>query len=274
MAAPTGQITNLTELISGNAVKIYDVDTGLQINASITVTSGSITADSISLVILKDTTKTIKVVIDTTSLSGMTGTMYTLRVVTPTAGDITRQSTGNADLAGSVLATGNTTGEFVAASSTFISGKVVPTVTVVKSGTDLDRFTVTIKNLDPESAINIDALTIKATPGFLNGSTAVTWDGMMCVRNGATGNCGVTGVSTAAQNIATSTGAEFTLAGTIPNLNLVKNNGTVSFEVYAQNLPFFDKGGMTFAVTNVKYDSSVTGEDFTGVSSAKITATK
>lgn len=268
-------IGDLRELVSGNSVKLWDIDTNTQIPATITVAGTSITADSMSFIVQKDITKNIKVVVDTTALNNLAGASnFTLRIVTPTGGDVTRQSTGNADLAGSVLATGNTTGEFVAASSTYTAGKVVPTVTVAKASNDLDRFTVTITNLDPESAMAIEKVTIKATPGFLNGTTAVTWDGMMCVRNGATGNCGVGGVSTAAQNIAVSAGAEFDLAGTIPNLNLVKNNGTVSFDVYANNLPFFSNGGLTFAVTNVKYDGSVVGEDFTGVSSAKVTATK
>lgn len=274
--ANVGSLVNdLTNLISGNAVKLYDVDTGLQINASITVNASSITADSISFIVYKDTTKNIKVMIDTTALTGLSASTFTLRVVAPTAGDITRQSTGNADLVGAVLASSNVTGEFVAASSTYTAGKVVPTVTVVKNGTDLDRFTVTVTNLDPESAMTLDKVTIKATQGFLNGTTAVTWDGKMCVRNGATGNCGVTGVSTAlSTDVTVAGGYEFTLAGTIPNLSLVKNNGSVSFEVYAPNLPYFSAGGMTFAVTNVKYDGSVAGEDFTGVSSAKIVATK
>ncbi len=274
-ALTAADIADLRELVSGNSVKLWDLDTGLQIPATITVAANTITADSISFVINKDVTKNIRVVVDTTALNNLAGaTNFTLRVNPPAAGDVTRQSTGDAALAGSVLATGNLTGEFVAASSTYTAGKVVPTVTVVKSSNDLDRFTVTITNLDPESAMDIDSVTIKSTPGFLNGTTAVTWDGQMCVRNGATGNCNVAGVSTAAQNVATANGAEFTLAGTIPNLNLVKNNGTVSFEVYAPNLPFFSNGGMTFAVTNVKYDGSVTGEDYTGVSSAKITVTK
>ncbi len=269
------EIADLTQLISGNSVKLYDIDTGLQITASITVVAGSITADSMSLVIPKDVTKNIKVVADTTSLTSIPvgQSKFTLRVAAPAAGDITRQSTGNATLAGSVYATGNATGEFVAASSTYTAGKVVPTVTVAKASNDLDRYTVTVRNLDPESAMDVVAVTIKATPGFLNGTTAVTWDGEMCVRNGATGNCNVAGVSTAAQNVATSAGAKFTLAGTIPNLNLVKNTGTVSFEVYAPNMPYFNAGGMTFAVTALDYDSIV-DEDYTGISSAKVAVTK
>jgi len=280
-ALSSSDVSDLTKLISSNSVELYDIDTNVKIPATITVTSATgstpsqITANSMSFVIPKDVTKNIRVVATTTSLTDITSgqSKFTLRVAPIAATDITRQSTGNADVAGSVLATGNTTGEFVAASSTYTVGKVVPTVTVAKVSNDLDRYTVTIRNLDPEAAIDVKKVTIKATPGFLNGTTAVTWDGNMCVRNGATGNCNVTGVSTAAKNVTSSTGAEFDLVNTIPNLNLVKNTGTVSFEVYAPNMPFFNGGGMTFAVTALDYDS-VSDEDYTGVSSAKISVTK
>jgi S-layer homology domain len=269
-------IVDLTNLISGNGVKLVDLETGADISATVTVAAGTITVDSMSLLVLKDTTKNIKVVANTTALTSIPSgeTNFTLHINAPIAGDVTRQSTGNADLVGAVIAASNTTGEFVAASSTYVAGKALPVVSLTKIGTDLTRYMVTITNVDPESALLVDRLTLKATPGLLNGTTAVTWDGMVCVRNGATGDCGVSGTSTAAANIASAAGSEFTLAGTIPNLSLVKNNGTVSFEIYAPNLPFFSAGGLTLSLKNLKYDGSVTGEDYTGMVGASVTANK
>jgi hypothetical protein len=269
-------IVDLTNLISGNGVKLVDLETGADISATVTVAAGTITVDSMSLLVLKDTTKNIKVVANTTSLTSIPSgqTNFTLHINAPIAGDVTRQSTGNADLVGAVIAASNTTGEFVAASSTYVAGKALPVVSLTKIGTDLTRYMVTITNVDPESNLLADRITLKATPGLLNGTTAVTWDGMVCVRNGATGDCGVSGTSTAAANIASAAGSEFTLAGTIPNLDLVKNNGTVSFEIYAPNLPFFSAGGLTLSLKNLKYDGSVTGEDYTGMAGASVTANK
>jgi hypothetical protein len=281
-STPTGSlplsltdIADLTQLISGNSVRLVDVDTNTDVSAVATVAAGSITLDSMNIQVQKDVTKTFKLVVDTTALTSLTSpqTKFTMRIAPITAGDITRVSGGNADVAGSVVATSNTTGEFVAGSSTYTAGKVPPTVLITKSGTDLDTYVVTIRNIDSENAMDINTVTLKAKARFA-GSTTVTWDGMACVRNGSTGQCNVSGLSTATQDISTANGATFTLAGTIPNLNLVKNTGTVSFNVYVPNLPaLIPNDTLEVAVTTVGYDSTFT-EDYTNVSGSKVTATK
>jgi hypothetical protein len=265
------EVADLTALISGNTVKIVDVDTGLDVASVATVATSSITLDSLAITVPKDVTKTYKVLVDTTALTGLSGKKFTLRVAAVTSGDITRVSSGNADVAGSVLATSNTTGEFVGASTTYVVGKVPPTVSIVKSGTDLDTYVVTVRNIDSENAMDITDVTIKAKSRFA-GSTTVTWDGMACVRNGATGQCGVSGVSTASANIVT--GATFTLASVVPNLTLAKNTGNTTFNVYIPNLPALIAGDtLEVAVTGITYDTSST-EDYTGVAGSKVTATK
>lgn len=266
-------VTDLRDLISGNAVKLVDVDTNLDVSSSVTVAAGTITLDNLNITVQKDVTKTYKLVADTTSLTALPASaIFTMQINAITAGDVTRLSSGNADVAGAVIAVTNTTGQFVAANSTYTAGKVPPTVTIAKSGTDLDTYIVTVKNIDSENAMDIVNVNLKAKSRFA-GSTSVTWDGMACVRNGATGQCNVAGLSTAAQNIGSSLGATFTLAGIIPNLNLVKNTGTVSFNVYVPNLPALIAGDtLEVSVANLGYDS--TSEDYTGVSGAKVTATK
>jgi hypothetical protein len=238
-------------------VKLYDIATGLEVSASVTVNGNVLTIESMNDVVAKDTTKNYRVVASIGSIDDYLTKNVQLSYTT---GTIVRDTNSN------TLTPTSTTVSF----KSYTLGTVPPTITVTKTAT-LDRYLVTVTNVDSNTGITLTGVTVKFQSRFA-GSTSTTFNGTLCLRDqGSSEDCTVAGGNGTSSGVTTTqTGVTntFSLAGlTSAGLQLAKNGGNTTFEVYLTNAPLFIAGDYTqISVDKVYYGG--TSESYVGVTSA------
>lgn len=242
---------------SSSSLKLYDVATGLEVSASVTVNGNTVTFDSMNDTIAKDTTKNYRVVASVGSIDDYLGKTVQLAYSSST---IVRDTNSN-------TLTGYPTS---VSFKTYTLGTVPPTVTLAKTAT-LDKYLVTVTNADTNTGITLTGVTIKFQSRFA-GSTSTTFTGKLCLRDqGSSEDCTVAGGNGTSSGVTVDqngTGATFSLAGlTSAGLQLSKNGGNTTFEVYLTNAPLFIAGDYTQVSLDKVYYGG-TSESYVGITSA------
>ncbi|MDD2694128.1 MAG: S-layer homology domain-containing protein [Candidatus Gracilibacteria bacterium] len=246
---------------SSSSVKLYDVATGLEVSSSATVDGNKITFNSMNDTIAKDTTRNYKVVASIGSIDDYIGD--TVQLVYST-GTVVRDTNSNGLV---VNLPGLTFKQYTL-------GAVPPTVSVSKTS-ELNKYLVTVTNVDSNTGLTLTGITVKFQSRFA-GSTSTTFNGTLCLRdqgssedcvagtqgNGTTAGTGITQAGLTA-TFSLLTGSGLTSAGQ----QLSKNGGNTTFEVYLTNAPLFIAGDYTqVSVDKVYYVGA--SESYVGVSSA------
>lgn len=257
----TGSASLSGAVSSSTSVKIYDVATGNEVSSSATITNNNLVISNMNDTIAKDTTKNYKVVASIGSIDNTSGTIQ----LSYSTGTVVRDTNSN------VLTPTSTSVSFKA----YTLGVVPPTVAVATT-TTLDKYLVTVTNVDTNTGITLTGVTLKFQSRFA-GSTSTSFSGTICLRDqGSSSDCGAAG-TTVGQAV-TGNGGTFTFAISSTTLtsagnSLAKNGGNTTFEVYVQNAPLFIAGDYTqTAVEKVFYNGS--SESYVGVTGASATATK
>ena len=247
---------------STTSIKLYDVATGLEVSSSPTIVGNVVTFDSMNDTVAKDTTKNYRVVASIGSIDSYLNQTLTLTYST-----------------GTVVRDTNSTALVPSATVTFKTynlGTVPPTVTVAKTAT-LDKYLVTVTNVDTNTGITLTGVTVKFQSRFA-GSTTTSFSGTLCLRDqGSSEDCTtVGGNGTSSGFTATQAGLTqiFTLAGlTSAGQELPKNGGNATFEVYLSNAPLFVTGDFTQISVDKVYFGG-TSESYVGVTNASAQSAK
>lgn len=244
---------------STSSIKLYDVATGLEVSSSATIAGDTVTFDSMNDTIAKDTTKNYRVVASISSLDDyITGGNHIQ--LTYSSSTVVRDTNSN------VINASAPSVSF----KDYVLGTVPPTVTLAKTAT-LDKYLVTVTNADTNTGITLTGVTIKFQSRFA-GSTSTTFTGKLCLRDqGSSEDCTVAGGNGTSSGVTVDqngTGATFSLAGlTSAGLQLSKNGGNTTFEVYLTNAPLFIAGDYTQVSLDKVYYGG-TSESYVGITSA------
>jgi S-layer homology domain len=248
---------------SASSVKLRDVATNAEISATATVSGNTLTLESMNDKIAMDTTKNYAVI---ATISSIDNDMSKTIQLAYSSSTIVRDTNSNA------LTPTSTSVSF----KQYTLGTVPPTVKVTKTS-DLNKYLVTVTNVDTNTGITLTGVTVKFQSRFA-GSTSVTYTGKLCLRDqGSSTDCTGTG------GLGTSSGYTIDQAGLtqIFSLNgltsagneLSKNGGNTTFEVYLQGAPIFAAGDLTqVSVDKVFYAG--TSENYVGVAGASEISTK
>ena len=252
-----GAATLQNVVSSTSSIKLYDVATGLEVSSSATIAGDTVTFDSMNDTIAKDTTKNYRVVASISSIDDYMSDSIQLSYSSST---VVRDTNSNV-LTATVLAP---------SFKSYTLGTVPPTVTVTKTAT-LDRYLVTVTNADTNTGITLTGVTVKFQSRFA-GSTSTSFTGKLCLRDqGSSEDCTVDGGNGTSSGVTiTEAGLThtFDLAGlTSAGLQLAKNGGNTTFEVYLTNAPLFIAGDYTQVSLDKVYYGG-TSESYVGVTSA------
>ena len=256
-----GSATLQSVVSSTSSIKLYDVATGLEVSSSATISGDDVTFDSMNDTIAKDTTRNYKVVASISTIDDYIGDDVELSYVSST---VVRDTNSNA-------ITATTPG---VSFKNYVLGAVPPTVSVSKTS-ELNKYLVTVTNVDSNTGLTLTGITVKFQSRFA-GSTSTTFNGTLCLRDqGSSEDCvaGTQGNGTTAGTGITQAGltATFSLKTTdgltSAGQQLSKNGGNTTFEVYLTNAPLFIAGDYTqVSVDRVYYVGA--SESYVGVSSA------
>jgi len=248
---------------SASSVKLRDVATNAEISATATVSGNTLTLESMNDKIAMDTTKNYAII---ATISSIDNDMSKTIQLAYSSSTIVRDTNSNA------LNPTSTSVSF----KQYTLGTVPPTVKVTKTS-ELNKYLVTVTNVDTNTGITLTGVTVKFQSRFA-GSTSVTYTGNLCLRDqGSSTDCTTTGGN------GTSSGYAITQAGLTQIFSLVgltsagnelsKNGGNTTFEVYLQGAPIFAAGDLTqVSVDKVFYAG--TSENYVGVAGASETSTK
>ena len=254
-------LANITA--STTSIKLYDVATGLEVSSSPTIVGNTVTFDSMNDTVAKDTTKNYKVVASIGSIDSYLNSTLQLSYTTGTVVRDTNSTALVPSTAGLTFKQYNL-------------GTVPPTVTVAKTAT-LDKYLVTVTNVDTNTGITLTGVTIKFQSRF-GGSNSTAFTGVLGLRDQGSSEdiTFVTGNGTSAGTGVTQAGvtATFTFVGlTSAGQELAKNGGNTTFEVYLTNAPLFVAGDFT-QVSVDKVFFGGTSESYVGVTNASAQAAK
>ena len=257
----TSTIQSITN--STSSIKLYDQATGLEVSSSATISGNTITFDSMNDTVLKDVTKNYRVVASISTIDNYLGQTIQLSYSSST---LVRDTNSN------TLTPTATTISF----KTYTLGTVPPVITVTKTAT-LDKYLVTVTNVDTNTGITLTGVTVKFQSRF-GGSTSTTFSGTLCLRDqGSSQDCTTNGGNGTSSGVTiTQAGGSniFSLAGlTSAGLQLSKNGGNTTFEVYLTNAPLFTPGDFTQVSTDAVYYNG-TSESYIGVTGASAQASK
>jgi S-layer homology domain len=240
-------MADFTALVSGTSVKLVDVATNAQISATVTVDNATtITLDSMSAEVLKDTTRNFKVLIQSQGFAvGVHGQNVNLAVVPNT---VDKASGGAATVVATATATAITTVDYKL-------GVVPPTVTLTKKSASV--FLVKVTNVDTETDFNLNSITARIKPVADNNSN---YEGTFCLRaEGSTVNS--CPVSVDSSSIGTIPGSATGLVLTTPQ-SLTKNGGSYSYEIYVDS-NYVNPPTLLGEVSAVNYGSPAVTETYT-----------
>jgi S-layer homology domain len=258
----TGSASLSGVVSSTSSIKLYDVATGLEVSSSPTIVGNTVTFDSMNDTVAKDTTKNYRVV---ASIGSIDAYLNSTLILTYSTGTVVRDTNSTA-----LVPSANVTFK------TYNLGTVPPTVTVAKTAT-LDKYLVTVTNIDTNTGITLTGVTVKFQSRFA-GSTTTSFSGTLCLRDqGSSEDCTTApGAGTSSGYTATQAGLTqvFTLGGlTSAGQELAKNGGNTTFEVYLSNAPLFVAGDFTQISVDKLYFGG-TSESYVGVTNATAQAAK
>lgn len=266
----TGTMNLQNAAISTSSIKLVDVDTNSDVSASVSIAGNTATFSSMNYVIGKDITKNFKIVLNTTSLEDYYGSGIQL---TLNSGSLTAVR----DLNGTALTVVAGTLLGSATMKAYSIGPVPPTVLVAKTS-DLNKYLVTIRNIDSNTGITLSGITVRFQYRYTGQGTS-TITGTICLRDqGVSLGCGGSG-TTAGTPVASVASPTFFSVGVPLTTNpfIDKNTGTVTYEIYLDPEPLFVAGDFTQAsVTRIDYMVGMNSydESYVGVSGASATASK
>ena len=264
----TGSMNLQTAAISTSSIRLVDIDTNSDVSASITISGNTATFSSMNYVIGKDVTKNFRVMLNTTSLELYYGSGIQLLINT---GAITAVRDSN----GTALTGGNLLGS--ATMKAYTIGIVPPTV-LVSSTSNLNRFTVKVRNIDSNTGFTLSGVVLRFQYRYAGQGNSPTLTGTVCLRDvGSSESCGGSGTTAGYPVGSVTTATPYSIVGLTSNPYLDKNTGEYNFEVYLDPEPLFVAGDFTqVAITRVDYvvAANTYSESYIGVTGASATANK
>ena len=266
-------VTTLADVVDASSIELWDADTNTKISATVSLSSNTVTFDSMTNDIAKDATQNLKIVFTSVkSLDNNYGKTLQFQVATSGLTVTTVNSSATVALAGT------------AAPKAYVIGVVPPTVLLTANSPltqNAKLATLRVTNGDSNTGITLSGVNLQ----FQARSTAqggFTFSGNICLRDlGSTATCGTLG-TTLAQATTQAGGTYYiTIGGSqLSNASntLTKNGGYAEYEVYLDNAPLWVAGdNANVTIKSVDYavtGGTVTTQSLVGVTGASATSTK
>lgn len=241
----TATLQNLA--ISTTSARLIDLDSGSEIAATVDLSSNTLKFEDMSYTIAQNVTKNFKILLNTISLESYYGQGVQL-TLSPSSVTAVRDSNGNT-LTGAALL-GTTTNL-----KAYTIGIEPPTVKVEKTS-DLNRYLVTINNVDANTGLTVTGVTLRFQYRYAGQGSSTALSGtLVCLRDqGSSSSCGGVGTTAGTSVLTFTNPTTIALTGLTASTFLDKSTGSMTFEVYLDPEPLFVSGDYTqVSVTQVGY---------------------
>ncbi|MBS9783828.1 S-layer homology domain-containing protein [Candidatus Gracilibacteria bacterium] len=236
-----GTLADFTKLISGQNVKIVNIDDGSEVSASVEVLADKVKFTGMSLTVEKDKTSNYKVVVDT---NGDLITEMGTQTVNLTVAVKSAYSDSTASITAPATYTTN---------KTYTAALIPPKLKVTKKADSDNVFVVNIENQSSDEDITIKSIKAQVKPDAKDDNYAAK----ICFRNsGSSDTCTDAGILSTVVGQVPGAASVFTFDTPIA----VSSNSDVEKEIYVDS-NFNNPTSLTAEVLAVTYD--VNGTEYT-----------